>query len=360
MLDSFGAGGKERRCLQLVQGLNEQGVKEVQLIIINNDISYPEIYATSARIIVIDRKNKGLSPLATYKMLKKHLNAFKPDIVQGWGFLSLFFLNLIKLTTKFIYIASHVADANPPHGINKLINTAAIHLSDAVVGNSRAGLVAYKIPDKKAYCFYNGYNWNRLNRVYGIEPKDVKLELKINTRYVVTMIARVDVDKDYSCYVEIAKRIGKIRHDITFLAVGGGPLLEHFIESTKNEENIRFLGFCQEVEKILKITTVSVLCSNVHRHAEGVSNAILESMASGVPVIATLAGGSPEIIVNGENGFCIKDNNVDEFIEKILLFIDDNVKYSSATNACRRTVVEKFSLEKSTQEYIKLYQKLKR
>lgn len=358
VLDTFGGGGKERRCLQLVQGLNNNGIFNIQFIIINDKISYDEIYQTTAEVIVINRKKLDLSIWETYKILRKQLENFSPDIVQGWGYLSLFFLDMIRFSKKFIYIAAHVADANKPRGVERLINQSTKCLCDAIVGNSHAGLRAYGVPANKGYCFYNGYNQDRLNKIQNANPKDIRDEIGINTPYIVTMIARVDSNKDYNCFVEVARKVHSVRDDVTFLAVGKGDLLEFYRKETVSEEYIKFLGFRSDVEEILSITTVSLLCSNVHKHAEGISNAILESMAAGVPTIATLAGGTPEIIENNKNGFCIENNNVNEFTSKINLLLDNKQLYSSFAEACKSVVARKFSLEDSVHEYIQLYEAL--
>lgn len=360
VLDTFGGGGKERRCLQIVQGLNKSGFKHIQFIIVNDTIAYPEIYQTSAQVIIINRKQAGLSYWQTYKLLKKHIHEFKSDIVQGWGFLSLFFLNFVRLTHNFIYIASHVADANKPRGLVSWINSSVNFLANAIIGNSLAGLKAYKVPLSKAYCIYNGYNWERLKDVKEFDGASYKEKLGINTPHVVTMVARVDDNKDYRCFVEIAKTICSKRSDITFLAVGKGNLLEKYRDYTADNQYIKFVGFRTDVEQILSVTTVSLLCTNIKKHQEGVSNTILESMALGVPVVATYGGGTPEIIENGVNGFCIMNNNIKDFIDKIETLIADKQKYLSFSNACKKTVMEKFSLDKSTEKYIELYKKMLR
>ena len=88
ILDTFRGGGKERRCLQVIQGMNRHGVNDIQVIIINNDIAYQELYETTAKIDIIDRKNKGLSQIQTAKVLYSLLKTFHPDIVQAWGLMS--------------------------------------------------------------------------------------------------------------------------------------------------------------------------------------------------------------------------------------------------------------------------------
>ena len=69
ILDSFGGGGKERRCLQLIQGLNRRGINDIQVIIIDNRISYPELYDTTAKIEIIGRKEKGLGQFQTVRIV---------------------------------------------------------------------------------------------------------------------------------------------------------------------------------------------------------------------------------------------------------------------------------------------------
>lgn len=358
VLDTFGGGGKERRCLQLIQGLNYSGITDIQVIIVNNNVAYPEIYQTTAQVIIINRKQLSLSNRDTYKILKKHIHDFEPDIVQGWGFLSLFYLNWIRIAHKFIYIASHVADANKPKGINKWINLCTSCLADAIIGNSLAGLNSYKVPKNKSYCFYNGFNSERLKGIVKSDNIVLKRELNLQAPYIVTMVARVDANKDYSCFVNIARKICMQRNDVIFLALGKGELLDLFQKDTNRDKNIHFLGFRTDVEKILSITSVSVLCTNYKKHAEGISNTILESMSLGVPVVATLCGGTSEIIDDGKNGFCIENNDVDDFVNKILYLIDNEDCMNRFSRACKRTVDQKFSLDKSTKEYIDLYYKL--
>lgn len=355
ILDTFGGGGKEHRCLQLIQGLNNLNICNIRLIILDAEIDYPEIFATSAEVSILDRKHLKLSYWRTYQEIKNQVNMFAPDIVQGWGFMSLFFLNILRLRKKFIYVASHVANVNEPKGKEKIINTLANYFADAIVGNSVNGLRAYSVPPTKAYCIYNGYNSQRRELLTDSEMLMLRQELSVSTPYVVMMVARVDKNKDYDCFVRIAKTICALRDDITFLAVGKGPLLDIFQAETINDKRIKFLGFRNDVDKLLKLTTVSVLCTNFRHHKEGVSNSILESMANGVPVVATFGGGTSEIIIDGESGFCIKDNKEDSFVEKILFLINNKEIYNNFSKKCIQIVSDKFSLEGATMKYVELY-----
>lgn len=360
VVDTFTAGGKERRCLQLIQGLNSRGIKDIQFIIINNGIEYPELFETSVKIVVLNRKELGKSNYKTFWELRDGIKSFAPNIVVGWGAMSLFFLNLIKLTLPFRYIAAHVANTNKPRGKERIIMTGVNFLADAIVGNSKAGLRIYKARPSKAYCFYNGFNSKRLAKAEGIDKESVKKDLGISTKYLVTMAARVDQWKDHRCFIDVAQQILSIRDDVTFLSIGKGIYLDIYQKETYNNPRILFLGFREDVEKILSISDISVLCSNISFHGEGVSNTIVESMAFGVPVVATKSGGTPEIVEDGINGFCIENNEVSAFSQKIDLLLSQPDFRKNMASQCKATIKNRFTIEKSINDYISLFESLLR
>ena len=363
VIDSFVRGGKERRCLQLIQGLNQAGFQDLLLVVVNNDVEYTEIYDTRAKIVVMDRKNKGKSNWHSINELSAHLHSFAPDIVMAWSRMSAAFVDLIRLRNKFRYIVGYIADCNTPHFPSRdyFIHRLSIHLCNKAVGNSLAGLKAYDIPSEKAVCIYNGFNSNRLDVLRHFDSTDFKSKvLHISTPHIVSMVARVDRQKDYSAFIEVARRILSIRDDVTFLAIGKGELLD----STKNtilpEERdfIRFLGFRTDVEQILAASSLSVLLTDYHYHAEGISNSLLESMAIGIPVIATRGGGSVEIVKDGETGYLIDRNDVEETARRIIHLLDDEPTRKAMGNACRQRIVTLCSLEATTRQYIALFQSL--
>ena len=357
VLDSFGGGGKERRCLQLIQGLNKLGYEDIQIIIINNDIAYPELYKTKADLQIIDRKNRKLSFYRTNKIIIKHLKKFQPDIVQVWGVYSSIYLNIIRCIIPFKYIGAYVADCNKLKNFSILGLTVYFNtlLADYIVGNSLAGLKAYGIPLNKWKVIYNGFNNDRLN--YSKKKGSLRSELKLKSKYVVSMIARFTDDKDYETFIEAAKIILIKRDDVSFLCVGDGPNLEYFRNKIFKEgkEQIRTLGFRRDVENIIDNSDLSILCSNPNKHKEGISNSILESMAFGIPVIATNDGGTVEIIESNYNGFLVEAFNSEILAIKILDLLDDKELYKKMSKNARKTVSEKFSLPKMTNNFVELY-----
>ena len=232
VLDTFRGGGKERRCLQVIQGLNKEGVTDIQVVIVNNDVAYKELYETSAKVEIIDRKNRCLSQIQTAKELYRLLKSFSPDIVQAWGIMSAGVVLMVKPLLKFRFFASYVADVYPPKGINGMINRICNLCCEKIVSNSKAGIVAYQTPKKKSIVIYNGFNEARFDNK--IDKSLKKEELNINTPFAVAMVATFWQTKDWQCYIDTAKRIIKQRKDITFLAIGKGPQWNYYNKQIKD------------------------------------------------------------------------------------------------------------------------------
>jgi len=359
---SFPGGGKEKRLLQLIQGMNARGYNDIQLILIDNQIDYPEIYDANVRIDIVNKERASRNPLTICRRLHKLISEYNPDIVQVWGILATLYVDLAFIRMKFKYILSYVADCNKPafFSAENLINRLSVPRACAVIGNSYAGLTAYSIPESKAHCIYNGYNSERKIKVQGLDISEKKKQLNINTRYVISMVGRVCEHKDFRAYINVARKILDSRRDVTFLAIGKGPQLQYYKNqlSSQEEEYIRFLGFRNDTDELLKMSDISILCTDYRHHQEGISNVILESMNLGKPVIATDGGGSPEIISDGIDGFLIRENNVKDCVEKIELLLNNEDIYNDISVAAVEKVTDKFSLKQSVAAYLKLYNSL--
>lgn len=359
ILDTFGGGGKERRCLQLIQGLNDAGYKDIQVIIINHKIAYEELYDCKCQIIRINRKERGLSFLETRREIQKHITIFSPDIVQAWSIMSALFIITIYPFHKFNFVASYVADViKPKFPIGWLTNIICKHICTGIIGNSKAGLKAYKISKKKGVLIYNGFNEKRYETI--VDKDKIRRDLDIKTKFVIIQAATFYPIKDWQCYIDAAKIITSKRSDITFLCAGNGPQWEFYNNQINEEERklIKMIGRRNDIDKIYHICDLSVLCTNIHAK-EGLSNTIVESMAFGVPVLATDGGGTPEIITDNINGFIIKEQTPQKLAKQIEEIIENVILRESISKNGLSTIKSKFLLETKTKEYINYYNSLK-
>ncbi len=349
LLDSLGGGGFERRMTQLIMGLSE-------------DKDYAEVYVLlpqNARVI----RKEALHYDCQYiyydgraDILRK-LSVVKPDIIHCCSPVNSFIVNIYRASHNCKYVAGFVADANrPPFFSKKNFGFEMAYLfSDAIVGNSKAGLDAYRCPSIKAHVIYNGFDPRRLD----IEmPSDLK-EIRENNPFVISMVAAFRDDKDYYAYIDVASSL-RSNSDILFLTAGLGPNENAIKEYSKQKQcsNVVFLGYRMDVINVFKISDISLLLSNQSRHKEGVSNSIMESMAVGTPVIATSGGGTNEIIRNGLDGFILENNNVDTVVESINKLYENKELRHSMSQECAKRVKEDFSLETMISRYKELYNKI--
>jgi glycosyltransferase involved in cell wall biosynthesis len=132
--------------------------------------------------------------------------------------------------------------------------------------------------------------------------------------------------------------------------------LRAHVERLGLEEHVTFTGLRRDVPAILAEAAVSVLPSL----SEGLSNTLLESMAAGVPVVATRVGGSAEAVVDGETGFLVPARDPRALAGAILALLHDPARARTFGEAGRRRARQRFSLEQMIHETELLYEDLLR
>ena len=115
-----------------------------------------------------------------------------------------------------------------------------------------------------------------------------------------------------------------------------------------------FIGRCQDVGAVLSISDVCVLSST----SEGFSNAILEYMAAGRPVVATDVGGAREAIVHGESGYLVSAGDDDAMADRIKSLLLQPELARAMGEYGKRIVTEKFSSQKQLQNVESLYSEM--
>jgi len=115
-----------------------------------------------------------------------------------------------------------------------------------------------------------------------------------------------------------------------------------------------FTGVRSDVADVLSQVAVSVLPSL----SEGVSNTVLESMAVGVPVVATRVGGIPEAIEDGETGLLVPPRNSAALAHAIGVLLEDRQLATHLGQAGQRRIARDFQLERSVRETENLYVEL--
>jgi len=351
-MDSLVSGGKERRLIELMRALKLKEDIEFELVVMSKDIHYKEVFDFGINIHYIIRKTK--KDISAFSRFYKLCRNYRPDIVHCWDSMTAVYsvptckLLHIKLVNGMVInspIRQNVFNKN------WLRAKFTFPFSDIIVGNSKAGLLAYKAPKNKSKVIYNGFNFDRTENL--INKEIIKKELRSDSNYLIGMVAAFSESKDYKTYYRAAKYLLDIRKDLIFLAIGPDTDSADSKELIDDQyiEHFRLLGLKSGVESLINVMDIGVLST----FTEGVSNSILEYMALEKPVVATFGGGTNEIVMDNETGFLINPSNPEELANKLGILLNNADLRTNMGLAGKKRIINEFSVEKMVRNYTDLY-----
>jgi len=359
LIERLGPGGKERQLVELLRGLFAH--RDIESFVAMTDVYELRYEVDREHAQVIQLARRGKRDLRLFKTLYELVSDLKIDIIHSWGSMCSIYAAPIAKLCGTAFVNGFVRDA-PPHvtlwNENYFRGKLTIPFSDIVVANSRAGLAAYRIPERKGLCIHNGFNPARISNL--TDAAELRSILGIATPHIVGMVANFAPRKDYATFVEMACRICCLRDDVTFLAVGTGETLRRVRDSVPPEHSLRikFPGQRKDIESIANLFTVGVLVTNSRLHGEGISNAITECMALGKPIVATNDGGTPELVLEGQTGFLVPSHDAGVLTDRVLRLLNDRALANQFGIEGRRRVETAFSLDAMCNAYLCLYRRV--
>jgi len=161
--------------------------------------------------------------------------------------------------------------------------------------------------------------------------------------------------KDHVTLLKAAGRLSEQSVAWRLLLIGDGPEqenLEAFVDQHPElKGRVLFLGSSSRVPELLQAMDVFVMPSI----AEGICNSLLEAMATGVPVVATAVGGTPEVVVDGESGLLVPARDAAALSARLLqIWSQPDLRRRLGQNA-RQRVRDEFSIEAMVRAYDNLY-----
>lgn len=139
------------------------------------------------------------------------------------------------------------------------------------------------------------------------------------------------------------------------ILVGDGPerlRVERMVNKLGITECVSFLGNQTYIEEILPVADAFLLPS----FHESFGLVLLESMAAGVPVVATNVGGPPEVVIEGESGFLRAPDDVEGMAEALMRILGDPDLARAMGESGTRRAEEKFHVDRVVPEYEKVYE----
>ena len=366
LVESFDQGGSERQALQLAGLLHRQAAYTVRLaslkpggvlreeanaLGVGEISSYPLTSFYDLNFLLQLRRCAGC--LREWNVAVIHTHDFYTNI---------FGMAAAALARVPVRIASRRDLGVIRSPAQRFLERRAYWLAHRVVANSdavRRQLLTEGVPDRKIVVIHNGIESERVTT--GVERSDALAELNLpqaGERQVVTIVANFRLPvKGHATFLRAAQRVHEEMPETLFVLAGEGDLLPEMRELAERlglKDRVVFTGRCDRLAELLVISDVCVLSST----SEGFSNAILEHMAAGRPVVATDVGGAREAIVEGETGYLVPPGDHVAMASRIVTLLRDPGTATTMGQRGQERVRQHFSAEAQLQRVQKLYAQL--
>ena len=303
---------------------------------------YNELVAIGCRYIVTELDRHGTNPLKEFKVVslyKRIIKEVKPDIV---------FTYTIKPN---VYAGIACASLNVPYVANVTGLGTAVE-NPGIMQFVTVNLYRYGLRKAQKVFFQNTENRDFMVNKGVVKGKHDMLPgsgVNLNS-YTVSeypngdtvdfvFVSRIMKEKGIDQYLDAAKEIRK-RHPETRFHICGfcEQAYEEELQKLNEDGTIIYHGLVKDMAAIYRQMSCTI---HPTYYPEGLSNVLLESAASGRPIITTNRSGCREVVDNGINGYVVEEKNSQDLIEKIEMFLAKSIEERKQMGLAGRKKVEK-------------------
>lgn len=348
MINSLETGGTERQFVEVARSLRNDGLR-VQLGCLIKKGAFLEgvgdIYHSP-----LGGSLYGLQSLQSRWQLMRHLRESNVAVAHAFDFYANLMLIPAAWLARVAVIGSHrqLGDLLTPNQFRAQL--AMFRLCDRVVCNSRAAadrLVHAGLAERKLVIVGNGLPASAFAETAPALPRREGI-LRVG------MIARMNAAyKNHSIFLRAAARARRKFSNVEIVFVGDGPLrleLEHEGAELGLQDSIIFLGDRRDIPATLACMDISVVPSA----SESLSNVMIESMAAGVPVVASAVGGNIELAAAGR-AVLVPPGDEEGLAAGLEKLLADQELRSEMSRRARRFAHDNFSMERVRRQYSAVY-----
>lgn len=361
IINKLGSGGAEKlieESLPLMK--NIEGIDiNVLLLTDENNVFDQTLKECEINVDIIPHK-KLYSPKNIF-YIRKYIIKGKYDIVHVHLFPAFYWVSLaakliFKNKPKFVYTEHNTHNRRREKGYLKPVEKFIYNSYDKIISISQQtedNLIRWLKPkdSKKFIVIENGVDIEKFINAKPYNKSEIDSEFTNDVK-LICMVGRFSEQKDQATLIKAMKQIPDNVH---LLLIGEGPLKEKNEDLAKEigiKDRVHFLGFRNDIPRILKTIDIFVLSSNW----EGFGLAAVEGMAAGKPVIASDVPGLRDIVKG--SGLLFPVGNSDELARKINELVCEKSKYGEISKKCQERA-KNYSLERMVEQYIKLYKEIK-
>lgn len=331
------SGGSERVMSIVANKMQERGY-EVEIVCLNDQIVfYPINDGIKITHVEIEAGTKSLPKKLWW--FRKYIQKTQPDVVIAF-MVSVYTVTLLALMGVDIPVISSVRNDPAYSNLRKKITRKLLlpRSAHVVVQTQQIKQYFSKNIQKKTTVIYNPVN----ERVFeaplnppsmgsydndnpGLKIKDERLNRIIS-------VGRLYPQKDQKTMIEAFAKVSEKFPQWSLIIFGEGPergALESLVERLKVKDKVSLPGKSENIIDELKKSKIFCL-SSIY---EGMSNALVEAICVGLPIVTTKVSGTEELIENGENGFIVNIGDKDAMAEALTKIIeDDNLQKQFSEN----------------------------
>jgi glycosyltransferase involved in cell wall biosynthesis len=215
---------------------------------------------------------------------------------------------------------------------------------DATIANSQ--IVADACGDSNAVVIYPGIDMDKF------DPNEAPTQEQL-----VGTACRLEPVKGIPTLLKAIALVAKKHSSVRLVIAGEGSWRNRLEEEAAQlgvQDKVSFLGWQDDVATLLGSWSIFVLPSL----DEGFGVAVLEAMASGLPVVASDVGGLRELVQDGQTGFLVPPNDVNQLADKLLFLLDDPDLRMRMGIAARSRAREAFSITEMVKKTTDVYERL--
>lgn len=351
-------GGAEKQLTLLACGLPRDQF-EVHVAALTHDGPYREMLEAHQIPVTVVGKRWKVDPRSFWR-LRRLIRELRPDVVHTWIFAANSYGRAAALAAKVPVVIAGERCVDPWKSWHQLaIDRWLAKRTSRLVTNSngvREFYVDHGLPAEKFVVIPNGIG-PRTNTT-GESSVDLRRELHLpDSARLVGAVGRLWPQKRYKDLIWAAELLKAGRGDVHFVIMGDGPNrdeLESYAHDVQVHEHVHFLGEREDVPQLL----TQLECFWLGSGYEGQSNALMEAMLAGIPVVATDIAGNRDLVVQAETGFLVPVGDAGQFARKTHLLLEDRELSQRLGAAGKQRMINEFSVDKMISRHAELYRQL--
>lgn len=360
----FGVGGLENGLVNLINHIPENRYRHVIICLKGFSEFHKRLHRNDVEIIALNkREGNDLSIYGKLYQLFKQLN---PDIVHTRNLAAMEAQVVAAIAgVKARIHGEHGRDIFDLEGKNRKYNLLRkiirpfIHHFIAVSKDLEQWLInTVNVPSTRVHQIYNGVEHLRFHPDNTAPIELLPAGFLDDNPFVVGSVGRMAEVKDFPSLVKafllLHKQLPIVGRPLKLVMIGDGVArqqCEAMLHTSGVEQLAWFPGERADIPQLMSMMNLFVLPSL----AEGISNTILEAMASGLPVVATRVGGNSELVLAGETGSLVTPGDPAALAQTIDNYYQDNAMTREHGQRAREIIRQQFSMNAMTNGYLAVY-----